>query len=69
MNQSRQSHEFVPSMTNVSHVVHSFSVGDPRQIRMIENNKVMVPKDLKEQIQPMNDISYVTDVSECYASS
>ena len=50
-------------MTNVSHEVHSLSVGDPSMIRMIERNKVAAPAELKDKLQPMNGYVYVTDVS------
>ena len=50
-------------MTNVSHEVHSLSVGDPSMMRMIERNKVAVPSQLKDQLHPINGYVYVNNVS------
>jgi len=50
-------------MTNVSHVIHSLSFGDPTTLRMVERKKALVPDDFQETLKPMDGVSYVTRVS------
>jgi Endoplasmic reticulum vesicle transporter len=47
-------------MTNVSHVVHSLSIGEPVAEKLIELGKVVVPADVKRKLAPMNGNVYVT---------
>lgn len=64
-------HDIIPHMTNVSHVVHTLSIGEPVVKKLIErgirNGKMMVPKDFAEKISPMNGNAYVSqDLHEAY---
>mmetsp|Transcript_37585 Transcript_37585/g.41515 ORF Transcript_37585/g.41515 Transcript_37585/m.41515 type:complete len:525 (-) Transcript_37585:44-1618(-) len=53
-------HDLVPHMTNVSHIVHELSIGDPLTRRMITGGKVELPKVVKDKFSPMDSNSYVT---------
>jgi hypothetical protein len=64
-------HDLVPHLTNVSHVIHSLSIGEPVVktliARGISNGKMMVPKDLTEKLSPMDGNVYVTlDLHEAF---
>lgn len=60
-------HDLVPHMTNVSHVVHHLSIGEPVAERLIEQGKVGLPSDVKEKLKPMNGNVYVTrNLHEAY---
>jgi len=54
-------HDIVPHMTNVSHVVHSLTVGEPGAQRMIERGSVYVPEEAKRKINPMDGNVYVNE--------
>ena len=54
-------HDIVPHMTNVSHEVHSLTMGEPTAERMILQNKVFVPPEVKDKLSPMNGNVYITD--------
>jgi len=53
-------HDLVPHMTNVSHIVHELSIGDPLTRRMITGGKVEIPEAVKDKFSPMDSNSYVT---------
>lgn len=53
-------HDLVPHMTNVSHIVHELSIGDPASRRMIQGDKVVLPEPVKGKFSPMDSNSYVT---------
>jgi hypothetical protein len=53
-------HDLVPHMTNVSHVIHHLTIGEPMVYRMIENKNVKVPSDVENKLAPMDDNVYVT---------
>jgi len=54
-------HDLVPHMTNVSHVIHHLSIGEPMVYRMIDNQNVKVPDDVQNKLAPMNANVYVTE--------
>lgn len=54
-------HDIAPQMTNVSHIVHSLSIGEPHAATMIEQDRVYAPPEVKRKIRPMDGNSYVTD--------
>ena len=57
----------VPHMTNVSHVIHHLSVGEPVATRLIEEGKVVVPPDVPAKISPMDNNVYVNaNLHEAY---
>lgn len=64
-------HDLVPHLTNVSHVVHSLSIGEPVVKKLIargiEKGTLMVPADLETKISPMDGNVYVNqDLHEAY---
>lgn len=64
-------HDLVPHLTNVSHVVHSLTIGEPvvRGVlsRGIESGRLKVPGDFEEKIAPMDGNAYVNlDLHEAY---
>jgi len=64
-------HDLVPHLTNVSHVVHSLSIGEPVVkgvlSRGIKNGRIKVPGDLEEKIAPMDGNAYINlDLHEAY---
>lgn len=64
-------HDLVPHLTNVSHVIHSLSIGEPivqtLVSRGLAQGTLMVPADLEFKIAPMNGNAYVTqDLHEAY---
>lgn len=54
-------HDLVPHMTNVSHVIHHLSIGEPMVYRLIDTKKVVVPDDVSNKLSPMNTNVYVTN--------
>eukprot|EP00934_Nitzschia_sp_Nitz4_P007342 Nitzschia sp. Nitz4//scaffold127_size64804//42137//43862//NITZ4_006182-RA/size64804-augustus-gene-0.60-mRNA-1//-1//CDS//3329534768//7332//frame0 len=54
-------HDLDPKMTNVSHMVHSLSIGDPMAKAKIESGQVYAPPELKSKISPMDGNVYVTN--------
>jgi len=53
-------HNLVPHMTNVSHIVHELSVGDPLSRRLISSGKVVLPEPVKDKFSPMDSNIYIT---------
>jgi len=60
------SHDIAPHMTNVSHIIHSLSFGDPvvqrqlQQGRQISSSNTKLPSDVLNKISPMNENVYVS---------
>ena len=52
-------HDLVPHMTNVSHLVHHLSVGEPFAERLMEENSI-IPPEVRNKLKPMNGNAYVT---------
>ena len=52
-------HDLVPHMTNVSHIVHHLSVGEPFAERLMEENSI-IPAQVRDKLKPMNGNAYVT---------
>lgn len=64
-------HDLVPHLTNVSHVVHSLSIGEPVVKKLLERGvsrgKIIVPKDFTQKISPMDGNAYVSqELHEAY---
>lgn len=64
-------HDLVPHLTNVSHVVHSLSIGEPivQKIlsRAIQRGSVHVPPDVEQKLTPMDGNVYINyDLHEAY---
>jgi Endoplasmic reticulum vesicle transporter len=64
-------HDLVPHLTNVSHVVHSLSIGEPVVKTLIargmSSGKIFVPRGLIGKMSPMDGNVYVTqDLHEAY---
>ena len=60
-------HDLVPHMTNVSHEIHSLSIGEPLVGKLIESGSVFLPKEVKEKLSPMNGNVYITrELHEAY---
>lgn len=60
--QARSSfHDIVPHMTNVSHIVHHLSIGEPTGMRLINEGKAPLPDDAKNKLSPMDGNVYVTE--------
>jgi hypothetical protein len=60
-------HEIEARMTNVSHVVHELTLGDPIAYKMLEKNTVSVPKEVKKKFNPMDGFAYANyDLHEAY---
>jgi hypothetical protein len=60
-------HDLVPHMTNVSHVVHHLSIGDPIGRSYVERGKVKVPREAIAKLTPMDGNVYVTqELHEAY---
>jgi Endoplasmic reticulum vesicle transporter len=64
-------HDLVPHLTNVSHVIHSLSIGEPVAKRLIEhgvqNGGMKVPDTFLDKISPMDGNVYVNqDLHEAY---
>jgi hypothetical protein len=63
------SHDLVPHMTNVSHVVHSLTIGEPILTTVVKQNlnKMPLPSNVMAKIAPMDGNVYVTkDLHEGY---
>lgn len=59
-------HDLVPHMTNVSHLVHHLSVGEPFAERLLEESR-MIPDHVRNKLKPMNGNAYVTqELHEAY---
>jgi len=60
-------HDIAPHMTNVSHEVHSLSMGEPHAQRLIEQKRVFVPPEVAPKLSPMNGNVYITqNLHEAY---
>jgi len=64
-------HDLVPHLTNVSHVIHSLSIGEPVVKKLlsrgIQKGSLKVPADMEEKIAPMDGNVYVTqELHEAY---
>lgn len=64
-------HDLVPHLTNVSHVIHSLSIGEPIAKRLIEtglnNGGIKVPATFVDKISPMDGNVYINqDLHEAY---
>jgi hypothetical protein len=60
-------HEIEARMTNVSHIVHELTIGDPIAYKMIERNQVSVPNSVRKKFNPMDGFVYVNrDLHEAY---
>lgn len=64
-------HDLVPHLTNVSHVIHSLSIGEPVVKKLLSRGVtrglMMVPDNLESKIAPMDGNVYVTlDLHEAY---
>lgn len=53
-------HDLVPHMTNVSHVIHHLSIGEPMVYRLIDTKSVAVPDEVHKKLAPMNSNAYIT---------
>jgi len=47
-------------MTNVSHVVHELSIGEPMAAKMLQSGRVSAPKEVVRKLSPMDGNVYVT---------
>mmetsp|Transcript_25192 Transcript_25192/g.35500 ORF Transcript_25192/g.35500 Transcript_25192/m.35500 type:complete len:543 (-) Transcript_25192:181-1809(-) len=55
------SHDIAPHMTNVSHIIHSLSFGEPIVQRELQRNELgNVPRHVVSKIAPMNENVYVS---------
>lgn len=56
-------HDLVPHLTNVSHVIHSMSIGEPVVSKLlgrgIQSGKLKVPADMETKIAPMDGNVYI----------
>jgi Endoplasmic reticulum vesicle transporter len=64
-------HDLVPHLTNVSHVVHSLTIGEPVVktliSRGIQRGNLKVPLDLEQKVAPMDGNVYVShELHEAY---
>jgi hypothetical protein len=60
-------HEIEPRSANVSHYVHSLSIGEPVGHAMIEKGTVRVSDVIKRKLKPMNGYAYVNyELHEAY---
>lgn len=64
-------HDLVPHLTNVSHVIHSLSIGEPVAKRLLENGidkgNIHVPRTIVDKLTPMDSNVYVNfDLHEAY---
>lgn len=64
-------HDLVPHLTNVSHVIHSLSLGEPVVKKLVERGmqrgNLKVPSDLLEKVAPMDGNVYVShELHEAY---
>lgn len=63
-----QNQEFAAHMTNVSHLVHSLTVGDAHVVGLIDSGRgSTVPKEVVNKIAPVDGNAYITrDLHESY---
>jgi Endoplasmic reticulum vesicle transporter len=62
-------HDLVPHMTNVSHVIHSLSIGEPLLQTVVKRspNNIPLPPTVMDKVMPMNGNVYVThELHEAY---
>jgi hypothetical protein len=60
-------HDLVPHMTNVSHIVHHLSIGEPIVQRLVDTGQRVVPDEVKSKLTPMDGNIYLTqDLHEAY---
>lgn len=60
-------HDINPLMANLSHEVHSLSVGDPVGLHFVESGRAPAPHTVKRNLTPMNGNVYVTyNLHEAY---
>ena len=60
-------HDMNPHMANLSHEVHSLTVGDPSGITFVESGRAPAPETVKRKLTPMNGNVYVThNLHEAY---
>ena len=64
-------HDLVPHLTNVSHIIHSLSFGEPivKSLlnRGVSSGKILVPDDLQSKMASMDGNAYITyDLHEAY---
>lgn len=54
-------HDLAPHMTNVSHMIHSLSIGDPMAKIRIDDGQARVPNEVRSKIAPLDGNIYVTE--------
>lgn len=60
-------HDLVPHMTNVSHEIHSLSIGEPLVAKLVETGQAFLPPDVQSNLSPMNGNVYINqDLHEAY---
>lgn len=60
-------HDLAPHMTNVSHIIHHLSIGEPFLQRLVDSGQIYVPDNVKSKMTPMNGNIYLTqDLHEAY---
>jgi hypothetical protein len=60
-------HDLVPHMTNVSHIVHHLSIGEPIVQRLVDTGQRVVPDEVKSKLTPMDGNIYLTqELHEAY---
>ena len=58
---SSYGHNFAPHMTNLSHVVHHFSFGDPDDQTFVSNSWSISQPRFQKSLHPLDENSYVTN--------
>ena len=53
-------HDLAPHMTNVSHMVHSLTIGDPMANHKIQKGEANVPAEVAAKMNPMDGNVYTT---------
>ena len=62
-----KSHDLAPHLTNVSHMVHSLSIGDPMAGVKVVNGDATVPPEVKSKMYPLDGNVYATyNLHEAY---
>ena len=60
-------HDMNPHMANLSHEVHTLSVGDPIGMSYIETGRAVAPPAVKQKLSPMDGNVYITyNLHEAY---
>jgi thiol-disulfide isomerase/thioredoxin len=60
-------HDLVPHMTNVSHIVHHLSIGEPIVQRLVTTGQRVIPAEVKSKLSPMDGNIYLTqELHEAY---